>query len=474
MNTTELTALLPMIVVAATAVFLLLVIAFYRQHQVAAGITAVGITASLAALWPAWNAVPQAVTPLLVVDRYGLLLMGLLLFTGLVVTLLAASYWSQRGGQREEFYLLLLLATLGTAVLTVSAHFAGFFLGLELLSVSLYGLIAYPRQTDSIQAGVKYLVLAAVSAAFMLFGMALVYADRGTMFLEQLAAAPGSGLLWSAGLALLLVGIGFKLAIVPFHMWIGDVYAGAPAPAAAFVATASKTAVFAVLLRFFLALHGPQMPSLAVAMTITAVLSMLGGSILVLVQRNVKRLLAYSSIAHIGYALVAFLAGGTGAAVAVAFYLAAYSVTTLVAFGVLMRLSSLAGNGDTDTDADMLDDYQGLFWRQPGLAVMLTAALFSLAGIPLTAGFVGKFMLLTTGVRAQEWLLAITLAVSSGVSLFAYLHWVVVMFRAAPEGMMVVRVKRPLSTTVLATLLLLLLWLGVYPAPLLSLLQNSF
>lgn len=467
MNPTELTALLPMIVVAATAVLLMLVIAFYRHHGTAAGITAAGLVVAIIALWPAWNIAPQPVTALLLVDRYALSFIGLLLLTGLAVTLLAYGYWAQRDGQREEFYLLLLLATLGTAVLSAAAHFASFFLGLELLSVSLYGLIAYPRQADSIQAGVKYLVLAAVSAAFLLFGMALVYADRGTMALSELAAAPGSGLLWLAGLALLLVGIGFKLAIVPFHMWIGDVYAGAPAPAAAFVATASKTAVFAILLRFFLALNGPDMPTVAVVVTAVAILSMFGGSLLVLVQHNVKRLLAYSSIAHIGYALVAFLAGGTTAAANVAFYLVAYSLTTLVAFGVLIFLSP------TVRDADALDDYQGLFWRQPGLAVAMTAALFSLAGIPLTAGFVGKFLLLTAGLGAAEWLLAITLVVSSGISLFAYLHWIVVMFRAVPEDKPAFP-QRPLGTTVLAALLLLILWFGVYPAPLLGLLQNSF
>jgi len=473
MNATELSALLPMIVVAATAVLLMLVIAFYRSHKVAAGVTAAGLVVAMITLWPAWNAAPQPVTSLLLIDRYALSFTGLLLITGLAITLLAAGYWAKRDGQREEFYLLLLLATLGTAVLTAATHFASFFLGLELLSVSLYGLIAYPRQADSIQAGVKYLTLAAVSAAFLLFGMALIYADRGTMALSELAAAPGSGFLWLAGLALLLVGIGFKLAIVPFHMWIGDVYAGAPAPAAAFVATASKTAVFAILLRFFLALNGPGMPVVAVVITAVAILSMLGGSLLVLVQHNVKRLLAYSSIAHIGYALVAFLAGGTTAAANVAFYLVAYSLTTLVAFGVLIFLSPTAH------DADDLDDYQGLFWRQPGLAVAMTAALFSLAGIPLTAGFVGKFLLLTAGLGAAEWLLGITLVVSSGISLFAYLHWIVVMFRAVPEGEMVVEGKRgfpqrPLDTAVLTALLLLILWFGIYPTPLLSLLQNSF
>ncbi|MEJ2750393.1 MAG: proton-conducting transporter membrane subunit, partial [Anaerolineae bacterium] len=146
----------------------------------------------------------------------------------------------------------------------------------------------------------------------------------------------------------------------------------------------------------------------------------------------------------------------------------AYSLTTLVAFGVLIFLSPTA------RDADALDDYQGLFWQQPGLAVAMTAALFSLAGIPLTAGFIGKFLLLTAGLGAAEWLLAITLVVSSGISLFAYLRWIVVMFRDVPEGEMVVGRKRPLGTAVLTALLLLVLWFGIYPAPLLSLLQNSF
>ena len=468
----NLAALLPLLVLGTTAVFLILLIAFYRPHRtchgVAAGVTALGLAVALVALWPAWQRAPQPVTALLLVDQYALLLMGLLLAIALTVTLLAYGYWAQRPGQREEFYLLLLLATLGTAVLSSATHFASFFLGLELLSVSLYGLIAYPRQTDSTQAGLTYLVLAAVSAAFLLFGMALVYADRGTMALAELAAAPGSGLLWLSGLALLLVGIGFKLAFVPFHMWVGDVYADAPAPTTAFVATASKTAVFIVLLRFFLSLQAPEIPALAVGIGITAVLSMLGGSLLVLVQNDVKRLLAYSSVSQLGYVLVALLAGGALAASSAAFYLIAYSLTTLAAFGVLILLSS------SEREADTLEDYQGLFWRRPGLALVLTTALFSLAGIPLTAGFMGKFLLLTAGVGMAQWLLALILVVSSGISLFAYMHWVVVMFRAVPEGEMVGDGQRWWGTAVVAVLLLLIIWFGVYPAPLLGLLQGSF
>jgi NADH-quinone oxidoreductase subunit N len=467
MNTSDMIALSPMIVVAATIVCLMLIIAFHRDYRLTAGATAVGLIAAMVTLWPAWELVPRPVTSLLLIDQYALLFTGLLLLTGLVVTLLATGYWARQGSQREEFYLLLLLATLGTMVLASAVHFASFFLGLEILSVSLYTLIAYPRQATSTQAGLKYLILAAVSASILLFGMALVYADRGTMALDQLAAAPDGGLLWLAGLSLILVGIGFKLAIVPFHMWIADVYAGAPAPTAMFVATASKAAVFAVLLRFFLVLSQPEAQAPYGIIAAISILSMLGGSLLVLVQRNVKRLLGYSSIAHIGYALVALLVGGTAAAISVTFYLAAYTLTLLAAFGVIILL------GDPTRDADALSDYQGVFWRKPGLAVVLTVALFSLAGIPLTAGFFGKFLLLMAGVGAAEWLLAVVLVVSSGISLFAYLRWVVVMFRATatPE---VVRINRQaMGGAVLATLLLLLLWIGIYPKPLLSFLQTS-
>ena len=467
MNGTELIAVLPMIVVGAMAVCLMLIIAFYRHHELAVGITAVSLIAALIALWPAWMVAPQPVTSILLIDHYSLLFTGLLLLTGLAVTLLAGGYWAQRDGQREEFYLLLLLATLGTIVLSAAVHFASFFLGLEILSVSLYALIAYSRQAAGTQAGLKYLILAALSAAFLLFGMALVYADRGTMAIAQLAAAHDGSILWLAGLSLLLVGIGFKLAIVPFHMWVGDVYAGAPDPAALLIATSSKMAVFAVLLRFFLALTGPQIPAPYWLITAIAILSMLGGALLVLVQHNVKRLLAYSSISHIGYALVALLAGGAAAAISVTFYLAAYSLTLLAAFGVIIILSG------RERKADDLTDFQGLFWRKPGMAAVLTVALFSLAGIPLTAGFIGKFVLLTAGLGAAEWLLAIVLVVSSGLSLFAYLHWVVVMFRDVPAKPIRGIGKQKLGQTILATLLLLLLLLGVYPTPMLRLLQTS-
>src|SRR6185312_5236841 len=202
------------------------------------------------------------------------------------------------------FYILLLVATLGAATLAAASHLVSFFLGLEILSVSLYGLNAYlHRQALPLEAGIKYLVLAASSAAFLLFGMALLYAATGTMSFAGLAgalpAAPTSLVL--PGAMLVLVGVGFKLGLVPFHLWTPDVYQGAPAPVAAFIATASKAGVFAVLLRFFYLAGGSHSQRAMLAITVLAIASMVGGNLLALRQRNLKRLLAYSSIAHMGY-----------------------------------------------------------------------------------------------------------------------------------------------------------------------------
>jgi NADH-quinone oxidoreductase subunit N len=223
----------------------------------------------------------------------------------------------------------------------------------------------FNRSKLSLEAGIKYLVLAAASAAFLLFGMALIYAQLGTLQFGQIAAMLISGLSYQKsliypGMALIITGIGFKLAVVPFHMWTPDVYEGAPAPVTAFVATVSKGGMVALLLRYFYETGAYRLHPVFVVFSIIAIASMIAGNLLALLQKNVKRILAYSSIAHLGYILVAFLAGGNRAAEAVTFYLVAYFITTLGAFGVVTVLS----NGDRD--ADSLEDYEGLFWRRPG------------------------------------------------------------------------------------------------------------
>ena len=223
------------------------------------------------------------------------------------------------------------------------------------------------------------------------------------------------------GLALTLTGFGFKLGLVPFHLWTPDVYEGAPAPVTAFVATVSKGAMFALLLRYF---HGPGAKgTVFVALSVVAVASMLVGNLLALLQDNVKRILAYSSIAHMGYVLVAFLAGGALAEQAVMFYLAAYFVTTLGALGIVTAISG------AERDADRLTDYSGLFWRSPATAGVMTAMMLSLAGIPLTAGFLGKFYVVAAGASATVWWLVIALVVTSVIGLYYYLRVVVIMYQ---------------------------------------------
>jgi NADH-quinone oxidoreductase subunit N len=450
-------------------VVVMLVVSVRRQHRLAAGITLVGLAVAGAAIPYAAEVGVRQVTALLVVDGFTLFYAGLLLMVPFVVTLLAYHYLDQRQEHREEFYILLLVATLGAMVLVASSHFVSLFLGLEILGVALYVLIAYLRSgRKSVEAGLKYLILAGASSAFLIFGMALVYAQLGTMELSEMAARLGDseGLgLMIPGLALMLVGIGFKLAVVPFHMWTPDVYQGAPAPVTAFVATVSKGAMFALVLRYFTRLSSEDLGPIPVIFSVMAVASMLAGNLLALYSDNVKRILAYSSIAHVGYLLVAFLAGGRLGAEAVAFYLVAYFVTTLAAFGVVTVLS------DDQREAELVQDYRGLFWRRPWLATLFTAALLSLAGIPLTAGFLGKFYVVAAGVDAARWGLVFVLILGSAIGLFYYLRIVVAMLTPADTAQATAAAPRVLLTggLALAVLGVSLVWLGIYPAPLVDL-----
>jgi NADH-quinone oxidoreductase subunit N len=471
LTATDLIALSPLTALAVATIVIMLIVALARNHTLTVALTLFANVAAFALLFVVLRQAPYQVTTLLIMDSYSLFYMGLIFAASLVVTLLSYSYLERHSEQREEFYLVLLLATLGSVVLVASTHFVSFFLGLEILSVSLYVLIAYQRTRErSIEASIKYLILAAASSAFLLFGMALTYADLGTMELARISLLTGGKVLSPlvlTGLAMMVVGIGFKLAVVPFHMWTPDVYEGAPAPVTAFIATVSKGGMFALLMRYFSRLGLHDSGSLFVLFAIIALVSMLAGNLLALLQTNVKRILAYSSIAHLGYLLVAFLAGGSAGTAAVTFYLVAYFVTMLSAFGVITVLS-------VDREADGMADYEGLFWQRPWLAVAFAASLLSLAGIPLTAGFVGKFYVIAAGVGSDLWWLVLMLVISSGIGLFYYLRIIVAMYKDAPRESQVGVPSLSLTGSVaLAALTLLLVWLGIYPATFIHTVQWS-
>lgn len=316
MQPADLIALLPILLTTGTSLLIMLTIAFHRSHRLTLILTLIGLAITAASTLPAAHAAHRYIGILLVIDHYALFNTALILAACFIVAIISYPYLNNQKGKIEEYYLLLVLATFGAIVLVSSNHFASFILGLEVLSISLYVLIAYDRESlPGIEAAVKYLILAGVSTAFLLFGMAILYAALGTMEFSAMATAITSRQVSPAlsltGLGLIIVGLGFKLALVPFHFWIPDVYQGAPAPVAAFIATVSKGAIFALLLRYFSDIPFRSSLALLTVFTTIAIASMFAGNLLALLQNNFKRLLAYSSIAHMGYLLVAVIAGGS-------------------------------------------------------------------------------------------------------------------------------------------------------------------
>jgi len=472
MTVSGLISLLPALVLSASIVILMLVAAFRRDHRLTFALTLLGLAAALASLPVAARGLPVGVTPLLIVDGFAIFYIGLILATSLIVTVISFGFVEKVAGNREEYYMLILLATLGACTLIMSDHFISFFLGLETLSIALFTLIAYTRfQRPRVEAAIKYLVLAAAASAFLLFGMALIYLVFGTMQFSQMSPPTGlpaeEQVILTIGLSMVIVGIGYKLALFPFHMWVPDVYQGAPAPVTAFIATVSKGGVFALFLRLFAHIPVEIGSDLWNVIALIAIISMLLGNLLPLTQNNVKRILAYSSISHFGYLLVAFLAANSLAVSAMTFYLVVYIITSLMAFGVISMLSS------PEKEFEDLQDYRGLFRHRRGYAALLTLSLLSLASLPPTGGLVGKIFLAAAGVQASLWLLLAALVIGSVIGVFYYLRVVITMFRQPelPEPAAI-----PVGRSAYLTLLLLsviLIVLGIYPTPLMQLIEYA-
>ncbi len=498
MSGADLFWLLPFITLAAGSLVVLLAAAFLRRLGAAALVSTAAVALAIVFACLGWSRAPGSVGSQLSFDRFTVFGVVLILAATLVVVIASWSVLRRRQVEGGDYFFLLLVSALGAVILAASSAFATFFLGLELLSVSLYALIGWKREQGiATEAAIKYLILAGASSAFLLFGLAMIYAATGSMDLFRLAeGGAGAGIVAPLGLAILFVGIGFKLAVVPFHMWTPDVYHGAPAPVTGYIASVSKGAMVVVLVRAFApaltgwgassaaAAQGPLSTAFPWSLAVMAAASMFGGNILALRENNVKRILAFSSIAHLGYLLVAFVAAGTEGFRAVAFYLVAYFAATLGAFIVIGEL------GREDRDADSLEDYEGLAATRPGVAAAFTIMLLSLAGLPLTAGFVGKFLILRAGSGAEMWALAVILVVNSTISIFYYLRIVSPMFRGIGHEAPAVGADRtrlpgagepaagtpgaraPRATVVaalsLAVLSLVVLVLGVYPGPLLD------
>jgi len=467
MTLTDVFTLLPFITIAGTILVLMLVIAFYRHHLVALLVTIFGLGLVFVSLPLISHELEAQITPLIILDGFGLFYVGLLVGAGMIVAIFAYDYLKRLETHREEFYILLLLATLGSTVLVASSHFASFLLSLEILSITLYAMIAYTRlQSQRIEAGLKYLILAGATTAFLMFGMALIYAETGSLEFSPSSAlgssAGDTSLVMLIGWGMVSVGIAFKLALVPIHVWAPDVYQGASAPVTAFIATVSKASIFALMLRYFIGVNFHDDATLVSMFSIMAIVSILIGNLAALIQNSVKRILAYSSIAHMGYLMIAFLAQGALAQPAIAFYFVAYFLTILSAFGVITLLSH------PDREIDHIDDYRGLFWRRPWQALPLAISLISLAGLPPSAGLIGKIYIAAAGVESSLWLLLITLAVGSVIAIFYYIRILITLFLQSEDESHKQTAYPPFSRVggaVLLGLSILVVGLGIFPAP---------
>ncbi len=473
-------ALLPLLLLGGGATLMMLQIAFVRGIATTTALAVFTLGLAAASAVPAGQVGAMPVTPLLYADQLALLLCILFCLAGAATVLLSAEYLQNRGDQPEEYFLLLVLATLGACVMAYSAHLASLLLGLELLSIALYALIAYPdRSILPLEAAIKYLVLSGATSAILLFGFALLYGATGSLQFSEmgaaLAAQYGSDRLPMIAAAMVLVGLAFKLSLVPLHLWTADVYDGAPAPVAGYLASVAKAAAFVVLLRLVLQLDLLRYEVLIQCTGLLAILSMLAGNLLALLQTNLKRMLAFSSIAHVGYLTIILMATLTGgrpdlSTEALVFYLIAYTITTLAAFALLTWLSV----GQPDQDRVELRELTGLFWRQPLAACLMLVAMLSLAGIPLTAGFIAKFYIFGVAVAGANWILLGALILGSGIGIYYYLR-VVYFMTLEPE----VADSHPtvpdsgwihpvLSCALIAGVLLL----GTLPQPLLAYLRS--
>jgi NADH-quinone oxidoreductase subunit N len=462
-------ALLPEIVVSVAAMGVLLVTAWRHRSaadsRLAGWLSLAGLVAGLGTQIWLWTggARGEGISQMVAVDGYRFAANVIFLLAAAVTVVLSLGYLEREGMLAPEYYTLLLLATVGTMLLGGATDLILVFLGLEVMSVAVYVLAGYDRRNPfSSEAALKYFLIGAFASGFLLYGIALVYGAAGTTNLQMIGAQYATGgatLMGTLGLALLLIGFLFKVAAVPFHMWAPDVYDGAPTPVTGFMATAVKAAGFVALTRMVLvafpAAQGLWQPVLG----ILAIATMVVGNLIALSQRSLKRMLAYSSVAHAGYLLAAVWPGTRIGAASVLVYLLAYGLTSLAAFGLL---AALGREGERDVTTD---DLAGLARDRPWMAIAMAVCMLSLLGFPGTFGFIGKWMILSALITSGQWLIPVVLVLASVVSAGYYLPVIMAMYMkparnaGAHDGAVL---TRP-AVGVLAVIIVAIVVLGVVP-----------
>jgi NADH-quinone oxidoreductase subunit N len=406
-------------------------------------------------------------------DGFTLFFKVLFLIIAFLTVLISMGYTRREGMDLGEYYALILFATLGMMLMAAGSHLITIFLGLETMSISIYILAGIMRgDRRSTEAALKYFLLGAFATGFLLYGMALIYGATGSFYLKEVASHIASNNLLRNPMLLmsivfLTIGFGFKIASVPFHMWTPDVYEGAPTSVTAFMATGVKAAGFAALIRVFFSALPAFRPDWTSAMWVISLATMTLGNIAAISQTNIKRMLAYSSIAHAGYILVAFVAGNDLGTSGILFYLMAYAFMNLGAFSCIILL------GKKDEENILINDYAGIGFKYPLLAASMTLFLLSMAGIPPLGGFMAKFYVFSAAVKSKFYWLAILGVLNSAVSVYYYLRVTVLMYFRESEREITGLQFSPASVIALTLAVIGTLYMGIFPQNVLSFAQRS-
>jgi len=472
-----------LLLVACTGIIVLVVSLLTRSVRILSLIAHAGILASLLYTISLWGADKKGFGGMVILDDFTLILYVIILFSASLTLFLSKDFLQNYKLIQGEYLALTCFATFGMMVMVSGGDLMMIFLGIETLSISLY-ILAGTRRTDpySLEAAFKYFLVGAFATGFLLFGMAYMYGATGSTNLERILSFLSTGSSESntymlIGIAFLMIGLGFKISLVPFHMWTPDVYEGAPTPIAAFMSTGVKAAGFAVMLRVILYSTASYFADWQSVLWVLAVATMTVGNVIALAQENIKRMLAYSSIAHAGYMLVGFTAGTDEAFSSVIYYLASYTFMNIGAFGVISYFESSAKNKSAEDSGEAnffkIKEYSGLGFKRPMIAAAMAVFMFSLAGIPPTAGFFAKFYVFRAAIDAGLTGLAVLGALNAVVSVYFYLRVVLYMYMHEAETDFSEYPFRGSEATALTISVIGIFILGLFPSLFLGLASVS-
>ncbi|AHG60205.1 NADH-quinone oxidoreductase subunit N [Buchnera aphidicola] len=480
-NLQQFIALLPFLIILVTLVTVILSISYNRNHFFVSGLSILGFISALFSLYFLTTVIPIDITGLLHVDGYSIFYIGMILIASISTCIFAYPCLLKYEFNKEEFYLLILMSTLGAVLLVISNHIASFFINIELMSLPVFGLIGYfSYKKKSLEALFKYLILSGVASSFLLMGIAWVYSISGSLSFISVnrifnVVSLNEKLIVLFGISMIFLSLFFKLSVVPFHLWTPDIYQGTSALVLSFFSTVGKISIFCLLLNISSDIIISNNRTLYFIISLVTFFSMILGNLMALFQENLKRFLGYTSISQIGYLFVVLLTSENNyifSLEANSIYLFSYLFSNIAFFGIM----NLIANACENNNGNLISSYQGLFWSQPILSSILTLVLLSLAGIPMTLGFISKFYILSIIIQEHLWILCFGFLIATLLGFYCYLRIIINLY-LTPSLPLQHNFKisnywvyTPSGILILFSAIILL-FLGLYPNPLISLVK---